>query len=127
MSKIATPKRDVVFKRIFGVKGREEILKNFLSSILDMPIKNVTLDLDKEILPDFLDGKTSRVDVRAELDENTQVNIEIQVDTSDYSEDRCLAYWSKLYANSLKIRKRLHHFKEDHLSMDNRWECVSRV
>ena len=31
-----TPKKDIVFKRLFGSKGNEEILKDFLESILEL-------------------------------------------------------------------------------------------
>ena len=33
-----TPKNDIVFKRIFGAKGNEEILKDFLEAILNIKI-----------------------------------------------------------------------------------------
>ena len=57
-----TPKNDIVFKRIFGTKGNEGILKDFLEAILDIEIEALELDLNTELLPDFLDGKKSRVD-----------------------------------------------------------------
>ena len=100
LSKV-TPKNDIVFKNIFGKKGNEGILKDFLESILEIKIKNVKLDLSTELLPDFLDEKKSVLDVRAELDDGTQINIEIQQHKDGYSEKRCLRYWSKLYSSSL--------------------------
>ena len=97
-----TPKRDLVFKRLFGSKGNEDILKDFLESILDVKIESLGLDLATELLPDFYDGKTSRIDVRAKLSDGTEVNIEAQSNVSSYSEERCLQYWSKIYSNNLK-------------------------
>ena len=97
-----TPKRDVIFKRIFGVKGNEGILKDFLESILDIKIDSLELDLATELLPEFYEGKKSRVDVRTKLSDGTEVNIEIQMDKSQYSEKRCLHYWSKIYSNNLR-------------------------
>ena len=96
-----TPKNDRIFKRLFGSKGNEEILRNFLESILETEIDSVTLDLSTELLPDFSDGKKSVVDVRANLGDKTQVNIELQMDSRGYSEARCLHYWGKLYSNSV--------------------------
>ena len=96
-----TPKNDRIFKRLFGSKGNEEILRNFLESILETEIDSVTLDLSTELLPDFSEGKKSVVDVRANFGDKTQVNIELQMDSRGYSEARCLHYWSKLYSNSV--------------------------
>lgn len=68
---------------------------------MDIKIDYLTLDLGTELLPDFYDGKKSRVDVRAKLSDGTEVNIEIQMDVSKFSEKRCLHYWSKIYSNNL--------------------------
>ena len=38
------PKNDYVFKRIFGYSGNEEITKEFLSSIIEEKIEEITLD-----------------------------------------------------------------------------------
>ena len=97
-----TPKRDIVFKRIFGSKGNEGILKDFLESILEMKIDSLTLDLNTELLPEFYEGKQSRVDVRTRLSDGTEVNIEMQMNTSEYSDSRCLQHWSKIYSNTLE-------------------------
>ena len=101
-SKELTPKNDIVFKRIFGTKGNEGILKDFLEAILDIEIEYLELDLNTELLPDFLDGKKSRVDVRTRLSDGTEVNIEMQVDTVKYNDKRCLQHWSKIYTNTIK-------------------------
>ena len=63
-----TPKNDRVFKRLFGNVGSEEILKDFLESILDISIKTVKLGLNTELIADNYDGKDSVLDVRAVLD-----------------------------------------------------------
>lgn len=101
LDEIITPKKDLVFKRIFGQKGNEEILKSFLEAILEIKIKSVNLDLNTEIVPEFYGKKASRVDVRAKLEDGTEVNVEIQVNKNEYSERRCLYYWSKLYSSKL--------------------------
>ena len=43
LSKI-TPKNDLVFKKIFGAKGNEGILKSFLESILDINIESLVVE-----------------------------------------------------------------------------------
>ena len=97
-----TPKKDIVFKRLFGSKGNEEILKDFLESILDTKIESLVLDLNTELLPEFYDGKQTRVDVRTKLIDGTEVNIEIQSDPKKYSDDRCLQHWSKIYSSTIR-------------------------
>ena len=102
-----TPKTDIVFKRLFGQKGNERILKDFLESILDIHIENLELDLSRELQADFLDGKNSIVDVRAKLSDGTEINIEMQAKASDYSEQRCLYYWNKIYASNANKDKNM--------------------
>ena len=97
-----TPKNDIVFKKIFGTRGNEKILQDFLESILDIKINSLKLDKNTEIIPDFYKGKTSRLDVLAQLDDGTLVDIEIQVNVFGYSEKRCLEYWSRLYTKELE-------------------------
>lgn len=97
-----TPKNDIVFKKIFGDEGNENILKDFLESILDIKINSLKVDKNTEILPDIYNGKASRLDVLCELDNLTLVDVEVQVDTSKFSEERCLEYWSRLYTKALR-------------------------
>lgn len=54
MKKIAKPKLDLVFKKIFGDVNNTDLLIDFLSSVLDVPvdsIKNVEI-IDNEVIPD---------------------------------------------------------------------------
>ena len=97
-----TPKNDLVFKRLFGAKGNEGILKDLLESILDIEIDSLVLDLNTEMLPDFYDGKQTRIDVRTKLKDGTEINIEIQSDPKKYSDDRCLQHWSKIYSSTIR-------------------------
>lgn len=110
LSKI-TPKNDIVFKKIFGTKGNEGILKSLLESILEIEIESLSVDLGKELLPGFYDGKLSRLDVLARLNDGTWVNVEIQTSTRGYSDKRELAYWSKLYLE--QFRKSEEYDKAD--------------
>ena len=100
-----TPKNDIIFKKIFGQKGNEGILKDFLEGILNIKIESLEVDLGTEMLPDIFGGKTSKLDDRTKLSDGTNVNIEVQNKIEDYSEQRDLAYWSKLYMNSLEKGK----------------------
>ena len=102
MDEIYTPKRDIVFKKLFGERGNEFLLKSLLEALLDIKIENLVLDVSTELPPNYVEGKGCRVDVRTKLSDGTEVNIEMQMDKSGYSDKRCLHYWSRMYANQLK-------------------------
>ena len=112
ISKELTPKGDWVFKRLFGSKGNEEILKDFLEYVLETKIRNVNTDLATEFIPELKEGKTSRVDVRAELSDGTQVDVEMQKEDDRFSDQRCLYYWSRIYANGIKKKKSYKELKK---------------
>lgn len=138
-SKQLTPKNDIVFKRIFGTKGNEKILKDFLEAILDIEIESLDLDLNTELLPDFSDGKKSIVDVRTRLSDGTEVNIEMQVNVSEYSDKRCLQHWSKIYNNTItkgddysKLRKTIciwildGEIYKEFPDIDSKWQIMNK-
>ena len=101
-----TPKNDIAFKRIFGAKGNEEILKDFLEAILNIKIASLSTDVTTEFAPDYRNGKSSRLDVRTKLADGTNVNIEVQTNMKGFSEQRCLQYWSKIYSNNISASEK---------------------
>ena len=50
--------------------------------------------------------------MRATLSNGMEINIEMQNNPDDYSEQRCLYYWSKIYSNSLKKGKKYTDLKK---------------
>lgn len=107
IGKYLDPKNDYVFQRIFGYIGNEEITKGLISAILDdIEITNIELDLKKELEPDLKDDKFGILDIRAELNNSIQCDIEMQMADKKDIENRILFYWSKLYAKSLKLGER---------------------
>ncbi len=48
-------------------------------------------------------GKVSILDIKAKMNDKTQVNIEVQVVKQDFINKRSLYYWSKMYSNQLKV------------------------
>ena len=73
------PKTDVVFQALFGVKGSERILGGFLSKILNQEVKKVSLDANQNLVQETVDEKLGILDLRAIIEENIDVNIEIQL------------------------------------------------
>lgn len=61
-----TPKLDLVFKKIFGNVKNTDILADFLATVLDIGVNEITSIeiLDNEIIPETLSSKFSRLDLK---------------------------------------------------------------
>ena len=100
---IVKAKLDIIFKKLFEDKNNEDLLHDFLSSMLEIPyedIKHIVVE-NSEILPESISGKFSRLDIRMTVD-NRLVNCEMQIAKENAFRDRSLFYWSKLYSGDLK-------------------------
>ena len=98
--KFISAKLDIVFKKLFA--ENTDILKEFLSDILDIPIekiKDINV-LNPDILPESVGEKSYRLDLLVNLD-GQFINIEMQVRSEKHFGDRILLYWSKMYSNQL--------------------------
>lgn len=92
---------DVFFKALLCDDRHKELTLNFLNSILNRTGNDAFCDLeflDKEIDPIIDAGKVSILDIRAKMNDNTQVNIEVQIAKPKDMKKRALFYWSKLYS-----------------------------
>lgn len=92
---------DYIFKKIFGKEGNEEILKDLLISILEIPIKEIEVIHDAHLERTIEDNKAGVLDIKATLNNNITINIEMQVKDQYNMIDRSLYYWSNLYSNGL--------------------------
>ena len=64
-----------MFKRIFGKGGNEKILKSLLDAILKINIQTIEIK-NPEIPKESIEKKLSILDIRAEINENTMIEIE---------------------------------------------------
>jgi predicted transposase/invertase (TIGR01784 family) len=103
--KFASPRVDIMFKRVFGTEKNKPILMAFLqeitgAKILDLVFENTELgDAAEE------DGKTVRLDVLATVQTvhgPQLVNIEVQNVTQAGLVGRALFYWARVYSSQLK-------------------------
>ena len=92
---------DYAFKRVFGKNGNESILKDFLESILNIEIKNITIQ-NPEIPKNMKDGKIGVLDVRAELNGNEIIEVEMQVQDQHNIDKRSPTYLTKIYSDQLQ-------------------------
>lgn len=95
-------KRDIVFKRIFAHKGNEEFLTEFLSSLLNIKIKNIEIMHDIHLEKNIEDDKLGIIDVRAIINDNSIINIEIQLRNEFNIIERSTFYGSKLISDQLR-------------------------
>ena len=104
-----SPTNDLVAKKIFS---NLEITCQFIRDMLDLPAKNVTILEGSNIhvlpsLPYSAQDFYTSIDVLAQLDNGTQVIIEIQVHHQNFFINRLWAYLcSQVNQNLEKIRQR---------------------
>jgi len=93
---------DYIFKRLFSKKGNEDILKDLLEGILEIPIKEVEVMQEVELERVDIKDKLGVLDIKAIINENITVNIEMQVANEKNMIERTLYYWAGLYYTGLK-------------------------
>ena len=99
---ILSPKLDVVFQILFGEVGSEKITKDFLSSMLNEEINEISLDENVILRREIPEDKMGIVDVLAKINNNEYCNIEMQLTNKKNLIKRMLYYWSKQYTKGLK-------------------------
>jgi predicted transposase/invertase (TIGR01784 family) len=96
---------DFAFKKVLGERGDEPQLIAFLNAVLNREgedrITSVEIVENKEFPPDFLGGKTSRLDVIAVIADKTVVNIEIQLKNEYNMDKRSLRHWALEYSRGI--------------------------
>ncbi len=92
---------DYAFKRVFGKNGNESMLKDFLEAILDISIEKIEIQ-NPEIPKDMKDSKIGTLDIKAQINENQLIDIEMQVQDQYNIDKRSTQYLTKMYADQLK-------------------------
>ena len=93
---------DYIFKRLFSKKGNEDILKDLLEGILEIPIEKVEVMQEVELERVDIKDKLGILDIRAIINENITVDIEMQMVDEKNMIERTLFYWAGLYYTGLK-------------------------
>ncbi|HDN25775.1 MAG TPA: Rpn family recombination-promoting nuclease/putative transposase [Thioploca sp.] len=95
---------DFAFKKVFGSLQSKDILISFLNALLDFgdnPIVNLTI-VDPYQAPLVMTLKNTYVDIKAYLDNGTQVIIEMQVLNQSGFDKRVLSNVAKSYSTQLE-------------------------
>ena len=93
-----SPKNDIMFKEIFS---DEEILKDFLEALLNEKIENIDIKQDFNIRGN-INEKIGILDIRAEINGNKIVQIEMQKKNKYNMEQRTIYYGGKVVSKLLK-------------------------
>ena len=114
--KLLDPKLDAIFQILFS-KANPEIVKSFLSTILDVPITNlenntVDLDLNKILERTYPEDKIGVLDVRISINDEIEIDLEMQMAHKDMLIERILWYWAKLYSEQLKVSDKYKKLKK---------------
>ena len=99
------PLNDLVFKKVMGEQGNEVQLKAFLEAVLGREFKSIHIEGAMELTPDIIGNKLSRLDVFAKIDDDTEVNIEVQLKDHKNMRKRSIFYWGRRFGNALKAGK----------------------
>lgn len=108
---IMSPKVDFAFKELMT---NDLVRKGFLSAVLnikDTDIKS-TVMLNTNLKKVHEDEKQGILDVRLTMNNNTEINIEIQLATLSSWPDRSLFYISKMYSEQVGINKKYSNLKK---------------
>ena len=95
-------KNDYVFKRIFAKPENNKELKELVEAILNQKIKTIVVT-NPEISKNYKDEKLGVLDIRAYMDDDTIVNIEMQVSNVNTFIDRNISYSSRIIGEQLRI------------------------
>ena len=99
-SKTRTLKNDVLFKAFFSRKGNEELLIDFLNAILKREIHKISIREEVNVEQLSEEEKGGRLDLQAEINDGTIVNIELQMRDEGNIIERTQSYGSNIKARN---------------------------
>ena len=100
---ILFPKRDLIFRRIFGVEKNKKLLKSFIQAVLNLEkddISDLTIK-DPHLLPNHIDEKYCILDLLVTTNTGTYIHVEVQIANRADMKDRITFYNSRLIADQL--------------------------
>ena len=91
---------DFTFKRVFSYEGNEDVLIDLLEAILEIKIKWVKVK-NPEILPRKKGDKKAILDIKAEIDDGSIIDIEMQAQDKKDTEERASTYLTMITSEIL--------------------------
>ena len=94
---------DAGFKAVFADKGNKALLIGLLNVLLppEARVKDIVEYLDRETGPDFLDGKSTRMDLVCRGEDSRTFIVEMQREPENAFFERCVYYGAGVYHTGL--------------------------
>ena len=102
---------DYVFKRIFAKPKNNQELKEFVEAILDIKIKKIEVK-NPEITKNYTDEKLGILDIRATIDDDKILDVEMQVSNIYTFVNRNIGYGAKLIAEDTRVSETYEGLKK---------------
>ncbi len=105
---LMNPKIDFVFKSIFGNENHPKVLISFLNAVLGCDETNKIVKVQIEnpnIEKESIEDKYSILDIKATANDNTKLDIEIQIKNNYDMIPRTIYYLSKLIEKQVKEKE----------------------
>lgn len=108
--KIVPAKFDECGKRVFR---NEKVCKYFLSDVLKIPVEKIKSIkyLDTHLLRRYHRQKSGILDILVELNDDTKINIELQLKIMKHWDKRQMFYLAKLYTEELMMGEKYEKLK----------------
>jgi len=107
ITKLLSPKVDIIFKLLFGDERSIEILIDFLKAVLNLPddeFEEVTI-VDPHLLREFDGDKLGILDVKVKTRTKKVIDIEIQLKIKPHFVERVIFYQSKMITEQVGAGK----------------------
>ena len=96
------PKVDLIFKKLFATEENKYLLMSLINAILPENEQIVSIILKNPYQSsDYAKGRLSILDIKAEGENGTLYDIEMQMRYFDFFPKRTLYYWAKMFGSQL--------------------------
>ena len=102
---------DFIFKKVFAQDENNSELIDLLEAILDIKIEKVEVK-NPELPKNAMDEKASILDIKAYINNDTIIDIELQVKNEYNITDRSIVYLSKLVSGQIKVKEDYEKLKK---------------
>ena len=102
---------DYIFKRVFAYKGNESVLKDFLEALLKIEIKGIKIT-NPEIIPYEKGEKRGLLDIKAEINDGTMIDVEMQMKNERNTDERATEYMGKMISEQLQVGEDYQNLKK---------------
>ena len=110
---------DYIFKRVFAYKGNESVLKDFLEALLKIEIKGIKIT-NPEIIPYEKGEKRGLLDIKAEINDGTMLDVEMQMKNEKKHRRKSNRIYGKNDIRTASSWRRLSKFKKEHSNIYNK-------